>query len=363
MKIIKTLLLGIVLLFATQTLLAQKDSANKKNDSLNAIILQDYNNKIAEIEKQRKADSIQRVELEAQINSLKTTDNLKKEELQKKLQDLKDKETERVVQKKAQIDSLRHTAIGFPVIGFFNDTLFLVYNKLGSFSAKDRADAITNRVHALAEDIRFRPDSLKLSENETTVDVDYGEHIITSVSENDALWNNTTKNELAKKFQGIIGDAVMKYKSETSLTTLAKEIGLALLVLIVIGVLIVYIGKLFKWTATKIQNEQDKRLKGIKIKNYTLFDSRSEVHFLLNVNTVLKWFIILLSIYIALPILFGIFPWTKNFAEVLFGYILNPGQKNCRRLVAVSSKPHNHYCNRFCFSLCIKRHTFSKDRN
>jgi small-conductance mechanosensitive channel len=32
-------------------------------------------------------------------------------------------------------------------------------------------------------------------------------------------------------------------------------------------------------------------------------------------------------IYIALPILFGIFPWTKNFADTLFGYILNPLKK------------------------------------
>ncbi len=327
MKIIKTFLLGTVLLFSVQTLVAQKDSINKKNDSLNSVILEDYNNKIAKIEEQRKTDSIQKVELETQLNSLKTTDNLKKEELQKKLQDLKDKEVERISQKKAQIDSLRHTAIGFPVIGFFNDTLFLIYNKLGSFSAKDRADAITSRVYALAADLRFTPDSLKLLEAETTEDLVFGETIITSVSENDALWNNDTKREVATKFKNIIGDAVMKYKSETSLATLAKEIGLALLVIVVIVVLIVYISKLFKWTAKKIQDEEDKRLMGIKIKNYTLFDAKREVNFLLNVNTILKWLIILLSIYIALPILFGIFPWTKNFAEVLFGYILNPVKK------------------------------------
>ncbi len=326
MKIITTILVAISLLGA-QSLFAQKDSINKKNDSLNNIILEDYNNKIAKIEEQRKADSTQKVELETQLNSLKTTDNLKKEELQKKLQDLKDKEAERISQKKAQIDSLRHTATGYPVMGFFNDTLFMIYNKLGSFSAKDRADAITGRVNALAADFNFKPDSLKLSQAETTMDLVFGESIITSVSENDALWNNGTKREVATNFKNIIGEAIMKYKSETSLATLGKEIGLALLVIVVIVVLIVYIGKLFKWTAKKIQDEEDKRLKGIKIKNYTLFDAKREVNFLLNVNTILKWFIILLSIYIALPILFGIFPWTKNFAEVLFGYILNPVKK------------------------------------
>ncbi|MEO6290466.1 MAG: mechanosensitive ion channel domain-containing protein [Ginsengibacter sp.] len=327
MKFIKIILVWTALIFATQTLFAQNDSLNKKNDSLNATILDQYNKKIEEIEKQRKLDSIQKGELETQLNSLKTTDNLKKEELQQKLQDLENNDAKRLAQKKAQIDSLRITAKGFPVIGFFDDTLFLVYNKLGSFSAQDRAEAISNRIRILGKNIFFKPDSLKLSETENSVDIVFGEIIITSVSENDALWNNDTKYEQAVKYKNIVSDEVVKYKAETSFVTLAKEIGLALLVLIIIGLLIFYFGKLFNWTARKIQSEEDKKIHGFKIKNYTLFDAKRQVNFLLSVNTILKWFMILLAIYIALPILFGIFPWTKNFAEVLFGYILNPVKK------------------------------------
>ena len=47
-------------------------------------------------------------------------------------------------------------------------------------------------------------------------------------------------------------------------------------------------------------------------------------------NGIFRWVLILLIIYIALPILFGIFPWTQNFAETLFGYILNPLRKIIR---------------------------------
>ncbi len=339
MKFIKTLLIAFVLVFATQTTLAQKDSTskktdslNKKTDSLNAVKFENYSKKIAEIEKQRQADSIQKAELENEISSLKTTDNLKKDELQKKLQDLKDNEDERIAQKKAQIDLLRLTAKGFPVMGFFKDTIFIIYNKLGSFSAKDRADAISARIRSLADNFPFKADSLQVVEAETTADIVFKESIIVSVSENDALWNNTSKDELAKIYKGKIGDEVMKYKSETSLTTLAKEIGLALLVLAVIVFLIKYITRLFKWTAQKIQDEEGKHIKGIKIKTYTLFDARSQVNALLNANTILKWFIIVLTIYIALPVLFGIFPWTKNVAEVLFGYILNPVKKIAKAL-------------------------------
>lgn len=316
----------VLFIFYSQPLAAQQDTAGKKNDSINALILEAYNKKISEIEQQRIADSVKKAELQTQLNSLKTT-NLKKEELQKQLQELNDKETRRIAQKKMQIDSLRQTATGFPVFGFFNDTLFLIYSKLGSFSASDRADAISNRIDKLPGNFGSGADSLKLTETETTIDIVFRENIIMSVTENDALWNNTSKAELAVRYQKIINDAVLKYKTETSLSTLAKEIGLALLVIIIIIFLIRYMARFFNWLAGKIRGSEGKRIKGIKFKSYTLFDARQQVNFLLNVSTVLKWLVILVVIYIALPILFGIFPWTKNFADTLFGYILNPVKK------------------------------------
>lgn len=305
-------------------LYAQSDSLDKTKDSLNTIILQNYNNKLTAIKQQRMADSVKKAALQAELNSLNTTDNLKKAELQKQLQALNDKENQRLLVKKAQIDSLRKTATGFPVYGFFNDTLFYIYSKLGSFSAAERAGAIGSRIRRLGSNFIFSPDSVKVSRAETTVDIVLGENIIMSVSEDDALWNNSSPEELAKKYKGIIGNAILNYKSETSFTTLAKEIGLAILVLVILFVLLKYVGRLFKWSALKIQEQQGKRFKGFTIKNYTLFDERRQINALLTANIIFKWVVILLIIYIALPILFGIFPWTENFAGTLFGYILNP---------------------------------------
>ncbi|MCK7520621.1 MAG: hypothetical protein MZV64_24465 [Ignavibacteriales bacterium] len=117
----------VALLFAAgQTLFAQKDRINEKNDSLNARILADYAKKIAENEQLRIADSIKKAELESPTQiALKTTDNIKNKELQKQLQDLNDKETRRLAKKKSQIDSLRQTAKAFPVHGFFKGYIIL----------------------------------------------------------------------------------------------------------------------------------------------------------------------------------------------------------------------------------------------
>ena len=323
----KRILFFCAFLAVIQTSLAQRDSAAKINDSVNAFLLYDYSKKISEIEEQRVADSIKRADLDNQINALKTTDNLQKESLQKELQDLKEKDARRLAEKKQRIDSLRLTAKSFPVDGFFNDTLFLIYSKQGGLTAEERANAVNRRIKKLADDFSFKPDSLKMSESETSVDLTFGETIVISISDNDALWNDTTKVALAATYKKIIGEAVMQYKAETSVATLAKEFAMALLVLVIMCVLIFYLSRFFRWTSKKISQQEGKRFKGFKIKNYTLLDAKREMNILLSANGFLKWVIIVLVAYIALPVLFGIFPWTKTFAKTLFGYILTPLRK------------------------------------
>lgn len=327
MKKLYSLLFALIIFTLSQNIYAQKDSIAKATDSVNAVTLEAYNIKLAQIEQQRLKDSVKKSELEQQLQSLKTTDNLKKEELQKELEELENREATRLAAKREQIDKLRSKIKGSPVRGFFNDTLFNIYSKLGSFSASERAQAITRRIEELGDNILFEPDSLKTSNNETTADLVYHDRIIISVSENDAIWNNTSKELLAKAYQKIITDEITAYKNETSFKTLAKEVALALLVIGLLVLLIYLSGKLFHWTAEKIKQQKDKRIHGIKIKSYELFDADRQVNLLLLVNKLVKWLFILLLIYIALPVLFGIFPWTQNFAETLFGYILSPVKK------------------------------------
>lgn len=321
------LLFTLLAFIISQKSFAQKDSIVQANDSVNTATLQLYNTKLAQIEQQRLNDSVKKAELEEQLKSLKTTDNLKKEELQKQLKDLEGREANRLAAKKEQIDKLRSKIKGSPVAGFFKDTLFNIYTKLGSFSASERAQAVSRRIEELGDNILFEPDSLKAVNSETTADLMYHDRIIASVSENDAIWNNTNKEQLANTYKKIITDEITAYKKETSFKTLAKEVALALLVIGVLVLLIYLSGKLFNWTAGKIRLQKGKKIRGIKIKNYELFNADRQVSLLLMANTLVKWIFIILLIYLALPVLFGIFPWTQNFAETLFSYILSPVKK------------------------------------
>lgn len=315
------------LFFVPIYLIAQNDSLSLKKDSLNIVLLKRYNKNIKKIENQRIVDSIKKSELEDELNSLKTTDNLKKEDLQAQIEELKEKDRNRLLEKKIRIDSLKQTAKKHPVYGFFNDTLFTIYTKSGSFSPQMRASTITERINQLDKNFIISRDSLELIHFETSIDIMFNETIIMSINDNDAIWNNSTRFKLAEHYKEIITNEIIAYKSETSLLSLSKEIGLALLVILIFSILIYYIKRISRWSARKIEHSENTLLNGIKIKEYVLLDSKSEVKALLRINTFIKWTVILLSIYIAVPILFGIFPWTKNFADDLFGYILTPIQK------------------------------------
>ncbi|MEO8819263.1 MAG: mechanosensitive ion channel domain-containing protein [Ginsengibacter sp.] len=333
-KIAALILLTAFYLLGSQPLFAQqkdsipddvtKDSLARKNDSLNTAILKNFNQKLTEIETGRKADSIIKANLEKQIGALQNKDNVKKEELQKELEALKDKETLSAAEKRRQIDSLRLTAKGYPIIGFFDDTLFVIFNRTGSFTAQERADAISGRIKNLAKNSKFAKDSIQLSPNENYVDLVSRDRTILSISDSDAIWENTTRDSLAKRYQRIINKEISNYHSEISFSTLLKEILLALFLIVLFVFIIKYISKLFRWTRIKIYRQRGRLLKGITIKNYTLLDPSMEVKFFLNVNNVIKWLLIFIVIYLALPAIFGIFPWTENFAATLFGYILDP---------------------------------------
>ena len=59
------------------------------------------------------------------------------------------------IRKETVTDSIKKVKInseisGYPVVPF-KDTLFLIYNKIGSFTAKERAKAISDRIKSLYE--------------------------------------------------------------------------------------------------------------------------------------------------------------------------------------------------------------------
>ncbi len=70
-----------------------------------------------------------------------------------------------------------------------------------------------------------------------------------------------------------------------------------------------------------------KNIKGIKLKNYTLFNAKQEIFILLRFIQLIKWICIAFLLFLTLPLIFGVLPWTHNIAVTLLSFILNPAKQ------------------------------------
>ncbi|MDP3452112.1 MAG: hypothetical protein Q8R90_04080, partial [Bacteroidales bacterium] len=172
--------LGFFIIFSINSVSGQNDSVIIDNDSIINSLLLDYNRRLVAIEQQRVVDSVKKSEL---LEQLKTTDNIQKENLLNQIRDIDEEEQKRITLKKQRIDSLKMTVPGYPVIGIYKDTLFLVYSKVGASKPKERAINITNRIKKLFDDDFLKTDYISFVDEEYSVDIVYGETIIMSISE------------------------------------------------------------------------------------------------------------------------------------------------------------------------------------
>lgn len=321
---ILTLFIISVYLSASLTAFSQGDTLKVNDDSLNTAILNDFNKKLLDTDQQRISDSVKKEELKVLINSLKTTDNLKKEELHLQLQALQNKEAIKAAHRKVKIDSLRNVVKGYPVTGVQNDTIFYIFSKTGSFSPKERAVIISGRIKKLYNDNLLKVDSIIPVQSENSVDIVYGDMIIMSVSESDAIWNNQTKADLAVENTRKIKESILNARKENRLWVLILRIGLVILVLAGIYLLIWLINKGHITTGEFIIRNQDRWLRSLTYKDYTFLSVEKELKVLEFILKLIKWFFILVLLYLVLPVIFSIFPFTQGWANVLFKLVWSP---------------------------------------
>ncbi|MGA6118340.1 mechanosensitive ion channel family protein [Sphingobacterium anhuiense] len=296
----------------------ETDSVNTKELGLSSLL--------NGIRQQQINDSLERVKLQNEITNLNTQNSAKKEDLKQQLTNFDEENIIRNQQLKIKVDSIKKNTKRYAVAPF-NDTLFYIYNKLGSSLAKDRADNVVTRIQNLYEDDFVKVDSFKIENNEISSDIVYKDLIITSVTELDALLEGKSKEEIAKQYLKSIQETINREKEENSISKLLIRIGLIALIFIVFYLLILLINKIKDYSVQRIMTERTQLIKDVKIKNYVLVSSVQKTRILINSINMLRWALIILMAFIMLPIVFSVFPFTQSWANSLIGLFTKPLKK------------------------------------
>lgn len=310
-------------LFCWLNAFSQADSSKVSSDSArhsryNTLLMQ-----LQRLSAERSADSLKKNELEKEVSALSSADNLRRVDLMKELRVLKARDSLKVLKQKRQVDSLRKFVKGFPVAPF-RDTLFMVFTRQGSFTAQERAAAVTQRINKLGNDLGFQKDSLKVTDAELTTDITYRDRLIISVSDQDALWVNSTKRVLASQMASRITSSITRFQQENRWQTLLKEGLFALLVIFIAVLLIIGINYTFRRLTSAISKQRENWFKGIRIRQYEVLNKQQQLSLVRNILKIVKSLLVILIVFLALPVLFGIFPFTRDLSSILLTYITSP---------------------------------------
>ncbi len=268
-------------------------------------------------------DSVYKLKMRQELEAARLSEaNLRMEIEQMKLKyDAAD--SLKLAQQRQRIDSLRRVTPGVPVV-VEGDTLYYLFVKRGGHTPQQRAKMNAAAITELGKQFNLRPDSVYIDRSDIVTDLMYGNKVLTSFTDQDGLWEGCTRDELAVAKRKVVVDKLKVMKDEHSLWQLGKRI--LYFILVIVGQYLLF--KLTTWLFNKlkvrIQRLKDTKLKPISIQDYELLDTQKQVNLLVFLANLLRYAVMLLQLVLTVPLLFSIFPQTKDLAYKLFSYIWDP---------------------------------------
>ena len=229
----------------------------------------------------------------------------------------------KLAKQRLRIDSLRRMTPGVPVV-VEGDTLYYLFAKRGGHTPQQRAEMNAAAITELGKQFGLQPDSVYTESSDIVTDLMYGNKVLASFIDQDGLWEGCSRDQLAVAKRKVIVEKLKVMKDEHSLWQLGKRI--LYFILVIIGQYLLF--KLTTWLFNKlkvrIQRLKDTKLKPISIQDYELLDTQKQVNLLVFLANLLRYAVMLHQLVLTVPLLFSIFPQTKDLAYKLFSYIWDP---------------------------------------
>lgn len=233
-------------------------------------------------------------------------------------------ETEDFIKRRQEkIDSLRGKTTGVPLV-VEGDTLFVVYAKVGGMAATERVERAAESIVEVGKKRLKESDSLYVMDLENISELMCGEKLLFSVTDNDAIWMNTTRLALSEEWLQIIGKKVGEIKEEYSFNQTMKRVLYFVLVLVAQFLLFKLTAYIYRRIKERIIRLAKTKLKSVVVKDYEFLTKERQARILIFLTLMARYAFNLVQLIITIPILFSIFPQTEKLALKIFSYIYIP---------------------------------------
>lgn len=262
--------------------------------------------------------NLQKTLEEARLNEA----NMRMEMEQMKLR-MASADSVKYAQQRQRIDSLRQFTKGIPVVAD-GDTLFYLFTKRGGYTPQQRAQMTGAAVEELGKRFNLRPDSVSIDHSDIVSDLMYGNKVLLSLTDQDALWEGVSRDSLAKERRENVVSKLHEMKAEHSIWRMVKRI--LYFVLVIVGQYLLFrlTNWLFRKVKARILRLKDTKIKPVSIQGYELLDTQKQANLLVFLASVGRYILMALQLLFTVPLIFIIFPQTEGLAYRLLGYIWNP---------------------------------------
>jgi len=212
---------------------------------------------------------------------------------------------------------------GFPV-QFQGTNVFFVQERVLSFSAEERAQAISARIERLARDVRIERTPVTVSDGEASSDVVCGDLVIMSVTDRDAQLSGQARLALASNYARLIGEAIQTARARHSFRSLVLAVAYALLITIFFFGAVWLTAFMLRRVQAKLTSWRGTVIRSVRIQKLELLTGDRLYGLCLALARMLRLAAIILLFYFYLPLVLSFLPWTEGYAARIFEYVLTP---------------------------------------
>lgn len=219
-------------------------------------------------------------------------------------------------------DSLK-TKTGFPVI-LDADTLFNIYNGIGTFTAAKRAEEIGLKLDELVEEDVLNFDSVKTEQQNDYWLLTYSGTTIMAVTPADAKSADMKISDLVQSYRKIIINKLETTRILYSQKSLIEKGLFTVLYLILLAAFFWLSTKVFPWIYKKVESFEGKQVKSVSVKGKEIVRSTSIVSLLIVLLQGLRLALSLYAIYLFITEIISLWPYTRKWdiEPILKGIVL-----------------------------------------
>ncbi|MGB8473124.1 MAG: mechanosensitive ion channel domain-containing protein [Candidatus Acidiferrum sp.] len=212
---------------------------------------------------------------------------------------------------------------GVPVL-VKGKTLFHVRARLFTFSAEDRAKAITEKVVWLSKQPLSRIQAISVVDEGNITEIVSEDTVITTVTDGDAAAVGQSRQVLAKEYADKIRATAEALQKQYSMRTLLFGILYAAIATALLILILKLFGTVFPKTYFKLESWRGVYIRSVRIQKVELLPAARITSLLKAIVRIARIALSLVVLYVYLTLLLGFFPWSQGYSTILFQYILSP---------------------------------------